>query len=136
MVQKYGGHVSYCMLILVLLVLLTGCAGEDSQAIVDLVPLQVQLVSEYRGSAIAVALQDGNTLGVTVADDSSWSLASDQRVEQAREIAEFVCEHYRSIGKIDRVRVAFETGQDGSVVDTSGSVAYTFARGELACWDR
>lgn len=136
MVEKCRGHVAYCTVVLVLLVLLTGCAGQDSQAMVDLIPLQVQLVSEYGGSAIAVALQDGNTLSVTVADGSSWSLESDQGVEQAREIAESVCEHYRSIGRIDRVRVVFEIRQDGSVVDTSGSVAYAFARGELACWDQ
>ena len=120
----------------VFLVLLTGCAGQDSQAAVDLIPLQVQLVSEYRGSAIAVALQDGNTLSATVAGDSDWSLAGAQRAEQARQIAEFVRGHYRSIGRMDRVRVAFEIRHDGSVVDTSASIAYAFARGELAYWDR
>lgn len=135
-VEKHRGHMAYCMVVLALLVLLTGCAGQDSQAAVDLIPLQVQLVSEYGGSAIAVALQDGNMLSVTVAGDSSSSLGGAQRVEQAREIAEFVCEHYRSIGRIDRVRVVFENRQGGSVVDSSGSLAYSFARQELACWDR
>jgi hypothetical protein len=131
MLTKVGRYSVCCIGILVLLMLLAGCTGEDSQAILDLVPLEMQLLAEYGGSNIVVTLQDGDTLGFTVVADAAGSLSSEQWAEQAREIAEFACDHYRSIGSIDQVWVAFEIRQDGSVVDTTGSITYSFARDEL-----
>jgi hypothetical protein len=136
MLEKYGRYSACCMVTLALLVFLAGCAGEGSQAILDLVPLQVQLVAEYGASNVVVELQDGSTLGVTIVEDAAGSPASDLGGETAREIAEFVCNHYGSIGRIDTVEVAFEIRRDGSVVDTTGRVAHAFARTELACRER
>jgi hypothetical protein len=136
MLNRNGKYVVRCTMGLLLAVFLAGCGGEGSQAILDLVPLQVQLVAEYGASNIVVELQDGNTLGITVAGDASRSLARDQRAEQAQKIAEFVCDNYRSIDRIVQVRVSFEIGQNGSVVEPTGSVTFTFPKSELACGGR
>lgn len=136
MLKRNGGYVALCVLGLVLAVLLAGCAGESNQAILDLVPLQMQLVGEYGGSNVVIGLQDDGTLSVTIAEDASGSPESDLSVERARGIAEFVCKHYGSIGRMDTVEVAFEIRRDGSVVDATGRVAYAFAPAELACSGR
>lgn len=49
MLKKIGRYSVCCARILVLLVLLAGCTGEDSQAILDLVPFEMQLLAEYVG---------------------------------------------------------------------------------------
>jgi len=117
------------------LVLLAGCSGAGIQAVQDLVPLQGQLAAEYGESNIRVEIEDGNTLGVTFVSSSSNGLAGDRKAEQAREIASFVCENYASMDRVDKVWVAFEIRQDGSMVDTTGSVAFTFEKRELECGD-
>ena len=117
------------------LVLLAGCSGEDIQAVQDLVPLQEQLAAEYGESSITVEIEDGNTLGVTFANSSSNGLARDRKAEQAREIASFVCENYASMDRVDEVWVAFEIHQDSSMVDTTGSVTFSFEKSELECGD-
>ena len=134
MLEKHGRYSVYCVVILGLLLFLAGCA-EGSQAILDLVPLQVQLAQEYGPSGLVIGLEDGRTLGITVVDGNSGSPASDQRAEQAREIAEFVCEHYRSMGRIETVWVTFETRQGGFLVYATASVKYTFAASELGHGD-
>jgi len=136
MLKRVGRYPAYCGVTLVLFVFLAGCAGEGNQAILDLVPLQVQLVAEYGASNVVVELQDGNTLGVTFADDVPRGLAPDQRAERAREIAKFVCDNYRSMGRIDEVQVSFESCRNGSLADATGSVTLTFPRSELACGGR
>jgi hypothetical protein len=133
MMKRNGGYVALCAMGLVLAVFLAGCAGESNQAILDLVPLQMQLLGEYGGSNVVIGLQDDSTLSVTIAEDASGSPESDLRAERARGIAEFVCKHYGSIGRMDTVEVAFEIRRDGSVVDATGRVAYAFAPSELAC---
>jgi hypothetical protein len=130
MLDKYGRYAACCMVTLGLLLFLAGCA-EGSQAILDLVPLQVQLAQEYGASNLVIGLEDGETLGITVVDDPSGSPAADQRAKQAREIAEFVCEHYGSMGRIKIVWVTFETRQGGFLVDSTASVRFTFAGSEL-----
>jgi hypothetical protein len=136
MFKTNSRYVVRCTMGLLLVVFLAGCGGEGSQAILDLVPLELQLVAEYGASNIVVELQDESTLGVTVADDAARSLARDQRAEQARKIAEFVCDTYRSIDRIAQVRVSFEIGQNSSVVEATDSVTFTFARSELVCGGR
>jgi hypothetical protein len=133
MLKTNSRYVVRCTMGLLLAVFLAGCGGEGSQAILDLVPLEMKLVAEYGASNIVAGLQEESTLGVTVVDDASRSLTRDQRAEQAREIAEFVCDNYRSIDRIAQVRVSFEIGQNSSVVDTTDSVTFAFARSELAC---
>jgi hypothetical protein len=133
MLKRNSGYLALCVIGLALTVFLAGCASESNQAILDLVPLQMQLLGEYGGSNAVVGLQDDSTLGVTIAEDASGSSESDLGMKKAREIAEFVCKHYGSIGRIDTVEVAFEIRRDGSVVDATGRVAYAFAPSELAC---
>lgn len=135
MLERYGGYSARWLMVLALLVLLAGCAGEGSQPMLDLVGLQMQLVAEYGGSNVVAALQDAHTLSITIADDAA-GLASDRGLERARGIAEFVCRHYGPMGNIDTIQVEFLIRRDGSVVDTSGRLAYTFARTELACDER
>lgn len=115
------------------LVLLAGCSGEDIQAVQDLVPLQEQLAAEYGGSSITVEIEDGNTLGVTFVNSSSNGLARDRKAEQAREIASFVCETYASMDRVDKVWVAFQVHQDGSIADTTSSATFVFEKSELEC---
>jgi hypothetical protein len=136
MLKEYGRYSAYCMVILVLLVLLTGCAGDGGQPTLDLMRLQVQLVAEYGGSNVVAALQDARTLSVAIADEAFTGPARDLGLERAREVAEFVCKHYGSMGGIDTVEVQFEIRRDGSVVDASGRLAYAFARSELDCGKR
>jgi hypothetical protein len=116
-------------------VLLAGCSGEGIQAVQDLVPLQEQLAAEYGGSSIKVEIEDGNTLGVTFVNSSSNGLARDRKAEQAREIASFVCENYASMDRVDKVWVAFEVHQDGSIADTTSSATFVFEKSELECGD-
>jgi hypothetical protein len=134
MLDKYGRYSARCMVTLGLLLFLTGCA-EGSQAILDLVPLQVQLAREYGASNLVIGLEDGKTLGITVVDDPAGSSSGDQRAEQARELAEFACEHYGSMGRIETVQVVFETRQGGFLVDSTASVRFTFAGSELGHGD-
>jgi hypothetical protein len=134
MLEKHGRYSACCMVALGLLLFLAGCA-EGSQAILDLVPLQVQLAKAYGASNLVIGLEDGKTLGITVVDDPSGSPAGDRGAEQAREIAEFVCEHYRSMGRVETVWVTFETRQGGFLADASASVTFTFARSELGHGD-
>jgi hypothetical protein len=54
-------------------------------------------------------------------------------VEQAREIAEFACAHYRSMDRIDRVWVAFEIRRGRSLFEATRSLTFTFEKSELAC---
>lgn len=136
MLKRVGRYSACCMVTLALLVCLAGCAGEGSQAILDLVPLQMQLVAEYGASDVIVELQDESTLGVTIVEDASGIPTSDLGLKKAREIAEFVYKQYGSIGRIDTVQVAFEIHRDGSVVDSTGRVAYAFAQTELAHGER
>ena len=136
MLDKYGRHSAYGMVILALLVLLTGCTGEGSQPTLDLIRLQVQLIAEYGGSNVVAALQDARTLSVTIADEAFTGPARDLGPERAQEIAEFACKHYGSMGGIDTIEVQFEIRRDGSVVDANGRLAYTFARSELDCGER
>lgn len=136
MLTRNSGYVACCAIGLALAVFLAGCAGESNQATLDLVPLQMQLLGEYGGSSAIVELQDDSTLGVTIAEDASGSPESGLAVVKAREIAEFVCRHYGSIGTIDTVEVAFEIRRNGSVVNATGRVAYAFAPAELACSGR
>jgi hypothetical protein len=136
MLKRYGGYVWQCAGMLVLLVLLAGCVGADNQAILNLVPLQVQLATEYGATNIVVILEDGNTLGVTVAGDSFRSAASALRAARAREIADFVCRNYAAVDRIEKVRVIFEIGQGGGLVDATASATFSFARSELACRGR
>jgi len=136
MLNRNRGYVALCAMGLAIVLFLTGCAGASSQAILDLVPLQMQLLGEYGGSNVVIGLQDDSTLSVTIAEDASGSPESDLRAERARGIAEFICKHYGSIGRMDTVEVAFEIRRDGSVVDATGRVAYAFAPAELACSGR
>jgi hypothetical protein len=136
MLKRNSGYLVLWAIGLALAVFLTGCAGGSNQAILDLVPLQMQLFGEYGGSKVVVELQDDSTLGVTIAEDASGSPESALGVEKAREIAEFVWKHYGSMGRIDTVEVAFEIRRNGSVVNATGRVAYAFAPAELACSGR
>jgi hypothetical protein len=129
------GAIALTMATLGFLVLLAGCSGAGIQAVQDLVPLQEQLAAEYGESNIGVEIEDGNTLGVTFVSSSSDGLAGDRKAEQAREIASFVCENYASMDTVDEVWVAFEIRQDGTLVDTAGSVTFTFEKRELECGD-
>ena len=133
MSMKSRRYAVCCATILVLLVLLPGCDGGDSRAILDLVPLQVQLATQYGGSDIAVELQNGNTLGVTVSGSLADDLDRDRRVAQAREIAGTVCQHYASMDKIDQVWVTFQDHRHGFLTVTIASAALTFETGELGC---
>lgn len=133
MLKTMGRYAVCCMVLLGVLMLVAGCASEGNQAILDLVRLQMRLVAEYGGSNMAVELEDGNTLGVTCARCPSGGLDRDLGAREAREIAEFVCENYRSMERIDRVWVAFGVGQDGFMADTAASLTYSFEKGELGC---
>ena len=135
MLRKHKRCFACCMVILGFLVLLAGCSREGVQAFQDLLPLQEQLVTEYGASNIKVEIQDGNTLGITFVNSSSTGLTRDQKAEQARETALFVCENYASMGRMDKVWVAFEIHQDGSVVDATSSVTFAFEKSELECGD-
>ena len=108
-------------------------AEEGVQAVQNLIPLQEQLATEYGESNIKVEIEDGNALGITFVNSSSNGLAWDQKAEQAREIALFVCENYASMDRIAQVWVAFEIHQDGSIVDTTSSVTFDFKKSELEC---
>ena len=134
--KKYGRYSAYCVVMLILLLLQAGCAGEGGQPALDLVRLQVQLVAEYGGSNVVAALQDARTLNVVIADEAFTDPASDLGLERARQIAEFVCKHYGSMGSIDTIEVEFEIRRDGSVMDASGRLAHAFTRADLACDER
>jgi len=136
MLERYGGYSARWLMVLALLVLLAGCAGESSQPMLDLVGLQMQLVAEYGGSNVVAALQDARTLSVTIADETFTGPAGNRGPERAREVAEFVCKHYGPMDNIETIQVEFLIRRDGSVVDASGRLAYTFARTELACNER
>jgi hypothetical protein len=133
MLKKHRGVSACCLVALGLLLLLAGCSGADVQGVVDLVPLQRELAAEYGESSMRVELHNGSTLGVTLVYPSLADVAWGQRAEQAREIAEFVCEHYPSMDRIDQVRIGFEVHQGGGIVDTTGSTAFVFAAGDLEC---
>lgn len=131
--KKVGRHTARFVAMFGLALFLAGCGGEGGQAILDLVPLELDLVAEYGVAGVAVGLQDGTTLGITMVDDASGSPASDQRAERARAVAEFVCEHYRSKDSIDTIEVAFEIRRDGFLSDDSRSITFAFEVAELAC---
>jgi hypothetical protein len=133
LMKKVGGHSVRSVVIFGLILFLAGCGGEGGQALLDLVPLELDLVAEYGVAGIAVGLQDGSTLGVTMVDGASGSMASDGRAERARAVAEFVCEHYRSMDSIDTIEVAFEIRRDGFLSDDSGSITFAFEVAEIAC---
>ena len=133
MSMKIRRYAARCATILVLLLFLPGCDGGDSRAILDLVPLQAQLATEYGGSDIVVELQNGNTLGVTVAGSLSDRLDRDRGVEHARKVAASVCQHYASMDRIDQVWVAFQGHQDGFPAIVTASTVFTFEKGDLGC---
>lgn len=133
MLKRNRGDVALCAAGLVIVLFLTGCAGANSQAILDLVPLQAQLAAQYGGAEIAVDLHNGNRLGITVAGSLPDDLGNERGVEQAREIARTVCQHYASIDRIDQVRVAFQDHQVGILVDGTSLAAFTFEKGEFGC---
>lgn len=131
--KKVRRHSARCVVIFGLILFLAGCGGEGGQAILDLVPLELDLAAEFGVTGVAVGLQDGATLGVTIVDDASGSAASDQRAERARAVAEFVCQHYRSMDSIDTVEVAFEIRRDGLLSDDTRTTIYAFEVTELGC---
>lgn len=131
--KRKGVYAPICALGLMLVLCLAGCGGAGGQAVLDLVPLQVLLVTRYEGAAVAVELEDESTLGVTIAQDAAHGPTADLGVNQAQEVAEFVCRHYGSIGRVDTIEVRFEIRGGGSGADATGRAAYTFARAELAC---
>ena len=133
--KTMGRYTVCCMVLLSVLMVAAGCASEDSQAILDLVRLQMRLAAEYRGSNMVIEFQGRNTLGITCARSPSDGLDRDLGAREAREIAEFVCENYRSMEGIDRVWVAFGVRQDGFMADTDASLTYSFEKGELDCGD-
>ena len=135
MLEKYGRCSKCGVVALALVLVLAGC-GESTQTVVDLVPLQMQMVKEYGGSVVVVELQDGDTLRFLIAEEASGIAASDLGPERARQIAEFACNHYGSMDSIDTVEIAFEIRRDGTLVDATGQVAYAFARNDLACGGR
>jgi hypothetical protein len=131
-------HVAYWTSVLVFLciaMLLAGCSREIVQAVADLAPLQRKLEAEFGASNLEFDLHNGGTLGVTLVDSPANGLAWSKKAELAREVAESVCQTYGSMGAYDRVRVAFESRQEGIMGDSSGSVAFSFDRSELGCGD-
>jgi hypothetical protein len=90
------------------------------------------MVAEYGASNIIVELQDGDTLGVTLVYSSADNLDRQEMAENAREIAEFVCQRYGSMHRMDQVQVAFDI-QKGFVTYTTASATFSFGRGELDC---
>lgn len=135
MLTRSGKYAACGLLALCCLALLVACSGGGIQAVGELVPLQRQLAAEYGASDIKVELEDGHTLGITLASASSGAHTRAQQEEQAWEIASFVCEHYGSMAWVDRVWVAFESRGDGFLPGSSSAVRFAFERGELACGD-
>ena len=121
---------------LALLLILAGCSGESTQAVLDLVPLQREMAAEVGGWNVVVERQDGDTLRFKMAGEAAGISPSDLGPERARDMAEFVCENYRSMDGIDTFEVAFEIRRDGPVGEASGRLAYAFARTELDCSQR
>mgnify|MGYP001812506236 FL=1 len=136
MMERHGRY-SVCGVVgLALLLILAGCAGESTQAVLDLVPLQREMAAEYGGWNVVVECQHGDTLRFTMFEEAAGISPNEFSPERAQEIAEFVCEHYRSMDRIDMVEVAFEFRRDSPVGDASGRLAYAFARTELDCSER
>jgi len=140
--RRYGRYFAWFIVTLGVLVLLAGCSREGIQALRDLTSLHEQLVAEYGASHVKIEIQDESTLGVTIVNSCFNGLGRDQKAEEAREIASFVCENYASMGRavlplpdIDKVWVAFEIHRDGAIVDTTGSVTFAFEKSELECGD-
>ncbi len=119
--------------LLALTLCLAGCSAEGGRAALDLVPLQRELAAEYEGAKINVDLQNGHRLGITVSSDASRDPAYEQGADGAREVAEFVCQHYRSMDQIDRLRVAFAVHEGGLLADAKISAAYSWENQELPC---
>lgn len=84
MLRQVGRYAAFCAMTLGLLVLLAGCAAEGGQAILDLLPLQAYLRSEFGASNIAIELEDGKNLSVAMVDETSGRLVGNQRADQSQ----------------------------------------------------
>ena len=132
------GYLVYCASVLAVLgtaLVLTACSQETVRAAVDLVPLQRKLEAEFDATNLEFGLHDGDTLSVTLLDSRASGFSWCQKAERARDIAESVCESYGSMGRYDRVRVTSESRHEGTMGDVSGSVGFSFEKGELQCGD-
>ena len=136
MMARHGRYAMCAGVGLALLLILAGCSGEGTQAVLDLVPLQREMAAEFGEWNVVVECQDGDTLRFTMVGEAAGVSPGDVGPKQAWQIAEFACAHYASMDRIDTVEVAFETRRDGDMGDARGRLAYAFTGSELACSER
>ena len=95
------------IIMLCIFILGVGCTREDIKAVRDLFPLRSAIISEFKERSVEVKIQNGNTLGITFVNPQFNYWDSKEQERKASEIADFVINKYKSIGRIDTIWISF-----------------------------
>ena len=120
-----------------LLLAAAGCSGEALKTWSELAALRAALIREYGHQDINVVVQNGNVLGVTFVNSPFNGSSEAERSRKAQEVARFAEANYASIGKIDRIWVAFARSRTYLYVLHTGEVvsAFLFEKGRVEAGD-
>jgi hypothetical protein len=96
------------MLMLVVTLMLAGCAQGVWQDVTDLFPLRDELIQTYHEEDVNIVVQNGNTLGISFVNSTFNDLPSAAAKQaKAREIAQFAKTHYARVDHVDAIWVSF-----------------------------
>jgi hypothetical protein len=90
---------------------LSGCGKELIKSIGDLARLREDLIKEFHEDDVSVVVQNSNLLVVTFINSALNDQSNLKRMERAQATADFVRGHYPSIGRIERLWVAFAASE-------------------------
>ncbi|HTS88088.1 MAG TPA: hypothetical protein VMG41_06305 [Gemmatimonadales bacterium] len=114
-------------------ILIAACSNlkELQQSVVELQQLQASLTERFGGPGIVVN-ETSTTLIVTFVNSDLAKLPSDQRTAKAREVAEFVREHFPGYARLTSISIALQTRSSLGVASFSRTqTPYTYRTAEL-----
>jgi hypothetical protein len=112
--------------------LAAGTAGIACGRLSDILALQRTLVHQFHTDAISVNVNNGTVLTVLFTSSDAAMLAGPDKAAFARQVAEYVRDHYRDYAGLDRITVGFaQRRRAGPVTLGSTTESYSFTTMEL-----
>lgn len=129
---KHLRHSLLSATLLCITLLTSACASDLMKELGELAPLRDQLVQTYAEDEINLQIQNGHAINVSFINSSFNDLPQADKEPKAQEIAQFVKDHYASIGKIDRISVSFVVHKQYVIFNyTNGLDTFFFDTKEL-----
>lgn len=117
------------------LLLTAGCFGFDGDAgkfFADMLSLQQGIVQQFGDSNIGINRSTSGQLTVTFTNSHLAALPDSAQAVEARQVAEYVRDHYPEYGGLTQVSIALRSQQGGGGFSVSTSnVPYAWTTAEL-----